>query len=292
MAKGNRYPDGQIAKVRGMRTAETILNIIQDRGTRGLPLDEVYRQLYNPTLYLRAYARIHGNARAMTQGTTEETVDGMTPEKINSIIEALRHERWRWTPVRRVEIPKKNGKTRPLGIPTWSDKLLQEVIRSMLEAYYDPQFAEQSHGFRPGKGCHTALKKVQRTWTGVKWFIEGDIKECFDNIDHTLLMNILREKIHDNRFLRLIEGLLKAGYCEAWKYHPSLSGTPQGGVISPLFANIYFDRLDQYMIGTLIPEFTRGQKRKWTLEYARLRQAGLRRRQEGKLELARELRRQ
>ena len=163
-----------------MRTAETLLNIIQDRGKRGLPLGDVYRQLFNPDLYLRAYARIQANPGATTPGITVETVDGMSQEKIARLIEALRFERWRWTSVRRVNIPKKNGKTRPLGIPTWSDKLLQEVIRSLLEAYYEPQFSVHSHGFRPNRGCHTALIEIQRNWVGTKWFIEGDIKGCFD----------------------------------------------------------------------------------------------------------------
>jgi group II intron reverse transcriptase/maturase len=252
-----------------MRTAETILNIIQDRGKRGLPLEDVYRQLYNPDLYLRAYARLYKNAGAMTPGTTGETVDGMSQGKINSIIEALRHERWRWTPVRRVEIPKSNGKPRPLGIPTWSDKLLQEVIRTILEAYYEPQFSDLSHGFRPNRGCHTALSQIHKNWTGTKWFIEGDIQGCFDNIDHTRLISILRESIQDNRFVRLIEGLLKAGYCEEWAFRPTLSGTPQGGVISPILSNIYLDRLDRFVSNTLIPEYTRGNRRRLHPEYQR-----------------------
>ncbi len=175
-----------------MRKAETVLSVIRERGKRGLPLTDVYRQLYNEELYLRAYGRIYRNDGAMTRGMTDETVDGMSREKILSIIEALRGERYRWTPVRRVEIPKKNGKTRPLGIPTWSDKLLQEVMRLIMEAYYEPQFSDLSHGFRPQRGCHTALASIQRGWTGTKWFIEGDIKGCFDNIDHEVLLKILR----------------------------------------------------------------------------------------------------
>ncbi|MCL5103036.1 MAG: reverse transcriptase/maturase family protein [Armatimonadetes bacterium] len=246
-----------------MRSAENVLNVIRDRSKRGLRLDEdVYRQLYNANLYLRAYSRIYKNDGAMTQGTTDETADGMSLEKIEAIIEQLRYERYRWTPVRRVEIPKKNGKTRPLGIPTWSDKLLQEVVRSILEAYYEPRFSDCSHGFRPQCGCHTALTTIQRTWLGTKWFIEGDVVGCFDNINHDVLMDILQEDIKDNRFLRLIENLLKAGYLEDWKYNATLSGTPQGGIVSPILANIYLDRLDRFVEKTLIPEYTRGQERK------------------------------
>lgn len=244
-----------------MQNAETVLHVYQERGRRELPLERVYRQLFNSKLFLVAYANLYGNAGAMTQGTTEETVDGMSMDKIGRIIAQLRDERYRWTPVRRVNIPKKNGKTRPLGIPTWSDKMVQEVIRLLLEAYYEPQFSDHSHGFRPGRGCHTALLDITRNGKGTKWFIEGDIKGCFDNIDHTVLLSILAEKIHDNRFLRLIENLLKAGYCEYWRYRPSHSGTPQGGVLSPLLANIYLDRFDQFVEQTLLPEYNQGDKR-------------------------------
>src|SRR5437867_5544419 len=204
-----------------MRNAATVLEIIRERGRRGLPLERVYRCLFNPDLYLLAYGKIYRNAGAMTPGTTGETVDGMNLGKIETIIGALRQERYRWTPVRRTYIEKKGtAKKRPLGLPTWSDKLLQEVIRLILEAYYEPQFSDRSHGFRPGRGCHTALTSIQRSWTGTKWFIEGDIKGCFDNIDHMVLLSILGEKIHDNRFLRLVAHMLQAGYLEKWKYNP------------------------------------------------------------------------
>jgi retron-type reverse transcriptase len=168
-----------------MRTAEAVLNVIQERGKRGLPLEDIYRQLYNPELYLQAYAKLYSNDGAMTQGATPETVDDMSVEKIGRIIELLRNERYQWTPVRRTFIEKKHStKKRPLGLPTWSDKLVQEVVRSILEAYYEPQFSPASHGFRPNRGCHTALHEVKQRWTGTKWFIEGDIKGCLDNIDH------------------------------------------------------------------------------------------------------------
>ena len=245
-----------------MRNAETVLNVIRERGERGLPLENIYRLLYNRNLYLRAYGRLYSNQGAMTKGTTAETVDGMSLAKIDRIIEAQRYERFRWTPVRRVNIPKPNGKTRPLGIPTWTDKLLQEVIRMILEAYYEPQFSDHSHGFRPDRGCHTALSEVANSWDGVRWFVEGDIKGCFDNIDHKVLLSVLGEKLHDNRFLRLLKYLLKAGYLEDWKYGRTLSGTPQGGVVSPILANIYLDLLDKYVENVLIPAHTRGTQRR------------------------------
>ena len=290
MAKGSRFPHGEDAKVREMRTAETILNIIQDRGKRKLPLDDVYRQLYNPDMYLRSYAKLYPNDGAMTPGMTEETVDGWSMEKVAAIIVAIRDERWQWTPVKRVLIDKPKGGKRPLGLPVWSDKVVQDIIRSILEAYYEPQFSKHSHGFRPKRGCHTALKEIDEVWQGTKWFIEGDIKGCFDNIDHTLLRNILRENIHDNRFLRLIEGALKAGYCEEWKYHPSLSGSPQGGIVSPILSNIYMDRLDRFVQDTVIPEYTRGTRRKEGEEYRRLHSLSTYYRNTGRIERAEELR--
>ena len=275
-----------------MRNAETVLNVIRERGERGLPLENIYRLLYNRELYLRAYGRLYSNQGAMTKGTTAETVDGMSLAKIDRIIEQLRYERFRWTPVRRVNIPKPNGKTRPLGIPTWTDKLLQEVIRMILEAYYDPQFSDHSHGFRPGRGCHTALSEVVTHWTGVRWFVEGDIKGCFDNIDHEVLLAVLGENLHDNRFLRLLKYLLKAGYMEDWTYGRTLSGTPQGGVVSPILANIYLDRLDQFVETVLIPAHTRGTARRVNRPWNALKGRMAYQREKGNYTLAAQLRKQ
>jgi retron-type reverse transcriptase len=143
-------------------------------------------------------------------------------------------------------------------------------MRSILEAYYEPQFSPNSHGFRWGRGCHTALKEIFHTWTGTRWFIEGDIKGCFDNIDHMVLLSIIREKIHDNRFLILVENLLTAGYLEKWDYRPTLSGTPQGGIVSPVLANIYLSRLDNFVETTLIPRYTSGETRRRNKDYIRL----------------------
>jgi retron-type reverse transcriptase len=164
-----------------MRDAETILAIIRDRGTRGLPLEDVYRQLFNPALYQVAYGRLARNRGAMTPGVTPETVDGMSQEHIQAIIDAIRLERYRWKPAKRVFIEKKGSiKTRALGLPTWSDKVLQEVIRLILEAYYEPQFSDHSHGFRPGRGCHTALGTIYHKWSGTIWFLEGDISSYLE----------------------------------------------------------------------------------------------------------------
>src|SRR6266704_448359 len=275
-----------------MLTAESYLNIIQDRGKRKLPLDDVYRQLYNPDMYLRSYAKLYRNDGAMTPGTTEETVDGMSQDKIAKIIEAIRFERWQWIPVRRVEVPKRKGGKRQLGMPTWSDKKVQDVIRSILEAYYEPQMSEHSHGFRPNRGCHTALQEIQTKWTGSRWFVEGDIAKFFDTMDHEVLLTILGEKIHDNLFLRLIRHLLESGYLEEWKFNKTLSGCPQGGVISPILSNIYLDKLDQYVEHVLIPKYTRGERRAAHPHYTALRTQEQRMRRGGKREEAKALRKQ
>jgi len=250
-----------------MATAETVMAVYSDRGKRGLPLEGVYRQLYSRELYLRAYGRIHRNNGAMTPGVTAETVDAMSLKKIDGIIDALRREAYRWSPARRTHIPKKDGKKRPLGLPTWSDKLVQEALRLLLDAYYEPRFSDHAHGFRRGRGCHTALREITQRWRGVKWFIEGDIKGCFDNIDHEVLVETLSENVQDNRLLRLVSNMLKAGYMENWRYGETLSGAPQGGVASPLLSNIYLDKLDRFVEDVLLPIYNRGDRRRNDPEY-------------------------
>jgi group II intron reverse transcriptase/maturase len=274
-----------------MQNAETVLSVLRERGRRGLPCDELYRQLFNPQLYLMAYGRLYSNHGAMTPGADGETVDGMSMAKIGHIIDALRHERYRFRPVKRVYIPKKNGKMRPLGLPSWSDKLVGEVVRLLLEAYYEPTFSDRSHGFRPRRGCHTALTEVAVNWTGTTWFVEGDISDCFGSLDHDVMVNILAEKIHDNRFLRLIRNMLQAGYLEDWEWNATLSGAPQGGVVSPILSNIYLDRLDKFVETVLIPEYTRGKLRRHNRQYRKEQYQLSQARRRGDRAAARQLRR-
>ncbi len=227
----------------------------------------------------------------MTPGSTPETVDEMSLAKIDSTIEALRYERYRWTPTRRIYIEKKHStKKRPLSMPTWSDKLLQEVIRLLLSAYYEPGFSEYSHGFRPERGCHTALREIDRNWLGTTWFVEGDIKACFDSLDHQILLDSLAEHIHDGRFLRLIRELLQAGYLEEWTYNATLSGAPQGGILSPLLSNVYLNKLDKYIEQILIPAYTKGTKRQANPEYESLTHKARWLRKKGRREEANALR--
>src|SRR5579884_3312149 len=275
-----------------MRNADTILGLISERGKKGLPLERVYKLLFNRNLYLQAYGKIYRNAGAMTHGVTDETPDGMSLEKIDTIIEALRYERYQWLPARRTCIPKKNGKKRPLGMPVWSDKLVQEVICSLLEAYFEPQFSDHSHGFRPKRGCHTALREIYHNWRGVTWLIEGDLAHCFDKVSHELLIEVLKEHIHDGRFIRLLQDLLDAGYMEDWTYNQTLSGVPQGGIVSPILSNILLDKLDKFVENVLIPHYTRGSRRKINPEYDKLRKDSRNQRSKGNTEKAEELRKQ
>ena len=275
-----------------MREAETVLGVLRERGRRGLPLERLYRQLFNPQLYLLAYGRLYSNKGAMTPGPDGETVDGMSLGKIERIIDALRHERFRFKPVRRTYIPKKNGKKRPLGLPSWSDKLVGEVIRLLLEAYYESQFSDLSHGFRPNRGCHTALSEVTTRWTGTTWFIEGDISDCFGSLDHEILLSALAERVHDGRFLRLLRNMLQAGYLEEWVWNATLSGAPQGGVASPILSNIYLHKLDSFVEKVLIPEYTRGDSRAPNPEYREVEKQLARMRRRGDRPAVRALRKQ
>lgn len=253
-----------------MRNPQIILDALCSHSkVSDYKFERLYRILFNEEMYHAAYERLKVKQGNMTPGTDGDTMDGMSLMKITRLIDSLKDETYSPKPARRTYIPKKNGKLRPLGIPSWNDKLVQEVARMILQAIYEGAFSDRSHGFRPYRSCHTALTQIQKTFTGVKWFVEGDIKGFFDNIDHDILIGILRERISDERFLRLIRKFLNAGYVEGWKFHESCHGTPQGGIISPILANIYLDHFDRYM-ARYAETFNRGEGRKQNPEYFNL----------------------
>lgn len=232
---------------------------------------KLYRYLLRPDLYFLAYSHLYANNGAATKGANNDTADGYSEVKIANIIKSLSDETYQPTPVRRTYISKKSDpkKKRPLGIPTFTDKLVQEVLRMVLEAVYEPVFLNVSHGFRPKKSCHTALTSLKKEFNGTRWFVEGDIKGCFDTIDHAALVGFVNNKIKDARIIKLIYKFLKAGYLEDWQYHKTYSGTPQGGIISPLLANIYLHELDKYVM-KLKAKFDTPSEEKITPEYREL----------------------
>ena len=251
-----------------MLLADKYLSIINDRGKRCLPLKRVYRNMRRRGLFYKAYENLYSNAGATTPGTDpKDTIQGMSVARIDAIIRQLADGTYKWQPTRRKYVPKANGQMRPISIPGWSDKLVQEVMRLILQAYYEPQFRHSSHGFRPNRSCFTSLKQIKETWTGTKWFIEGDIKGCFDNIPRKLVLNLLGRHIRDNRFLKLVKDMLAAGYMEDWCYHQTHSGVPQGGVASPILSNIVLHELDKWVEDELIPRHTKGQQRSHSAEY-------------------------
>jgi group II intron reverse transcriptase/maturase len=208
----------------------------------------------------------------MTPGADGQTLDGFSLEIIEEAIALMRTEQYRPTPVRRTYIPKSSGKWRPLGVPSPRDKIIQECVRLILEAIYEPMFHDNSHGFRPGRSCHTALESLRRNWVGTKWLLKIDIAECFERIDHGRLLDILREKIADDRFINLIRKFLSAGYLENWVYHRTYSGTPQGSVISPILTNVYLSKLDR-KLEAFCEQYSQGQRRKPNSAYQTLMKA-------------------
>ncbi len=253
-----------------MEKSERVLKALSDHSqSSDYKYERLYRYLFSEEMFAVAYQRIYAKQGNMTPGTDGKTIDEMSLERIERLIVSLKDESYQPHPARRVYIPKKNGKKRPLGIPSFEDKLVQEVVRLLLEAIYEGHFEGTSHGFRPHRSCHTALGMIQKSFAGAKWFIEGDIKGFFDNIDHNVLISILRERISDERFLRLIRKFLNAGYVEDWKYNKTYSGTPQGGIISPMLANIYLDKFDKY-IKEYAAKFSKGDRRSINPEYWRL----------------------
>lgn len=251
-----------------MRNPEKVLNSLTEHSPiSDYKFDRLYRILFNEEMYYSAYQKIYQKAGSMTKGTDGSTIDGMSINRIKRIISSLKNESYQPAPSRRTHIPKKDGKKRPLGIPSADDKLVQEVVRMVLEAIYEGSFDNNSHGFRPRRSCHTALTSIQKSFTGVKWFIEGDIKGFYDNIDHDILIAVLKERIRDERFIRLIRKFLNAGYMEKWVFRKTYSGTPQGGIISPILANIYLNKLDEY-VREYISNFDKGKERKKNPIYA------------------------
>ena len=245
-----------------MRSPERVLNSLNEHSKdSSYKFERLYRILFNEELFYVAYQKIASNGGSTTKGSDGRSIDEMSLARIETLIASLKDESYQPHPSRRVHIPKKNGKTRPLGIPAFEDKLVQEVVRMILEAIYEGHFETTSHGFRPKRSCHTALLHIQKTFSGAKWFIEGDIKGFFDNIDHDVLVGILRERISDDRFIRLIRKFLKAGYVEDWTFHNTYSGMPQGGIVSPILANIYLDKLDKY-VKEYIRHFDMGTRRR------------------------------
>ena len=233
-----------------MRNPTAVLKSLEEKAKqKGYVFERLYRNLYNPEFYLLAYQNIAKSQGSMTAGTDGMTLDDMTMGRIERIIASLRDHSYQPNPARRENIPKKNNpsKTRPLGIPSTDDKLVQEVVRMLLEAIYEPTFSRYSHGFRPNRSCHTALAEIKRVFTGVEWVVEGDIKACFDSFDHHVLIDILRRRIKDEHFIALMWKMLKAGYMEQWTYHHTYSGTPQGSGVSPILANIYLNELDYFL---------------------------------------------
>lgn len=253
-----------------MRNSENVLNSLAGHSQDpNYKFERLYRLMYNENLYALAYQNIAPNTGNCTKGADGQPIDGMSVKRIYSLIDRLKDESYRPYPAKRVYIPKKNGKKRPIGIPAFDDKLVQEVIKMVLEAIYEGHFEKCSHGFRPRRSCHTALASISEGFDGTRWFIEGDIKGFFDNIDHEVMIRILGERIKDERFLRLIRKFLKAGYLEQWQFHETYCGTPQGGVLSPILANIYLDKLDKYMV-EYISSFNIGKARKRNPEYKRI----------------------
>ena len=273
-----------------MQKSHEVQQAMRKLGEKGIPLTRGYRLLFNRNLFLTAYGNIYNNKGALTPGTDEDdTMDGMSIERMEKLIALLREEKYYPPPSRRTSVPKKSGGKRHLGLPNGSEKLVQEVLRTILNAYYEPKFRDSSHGYRPERGCHTALKYVKLKFQNATWFIEGDIKGCFDNIDHDILLNILKRDIHDGRLINLIERFLKAGYMEDWEYKKTYSGTPQGNILSPLLSNIYLNELDRFIEDELMPQYNRGKRRATNPAYKSLSGRIERRRRNRQLKEAHQL---
>lgn len=242
------------------------LNVLGELSKQGKRVNGLFRLMENREVWKAAYAKIYANQGATTPGSDGVSLDGFSEERITHIIQQLKAGTYHFQPVKRVYIPKANGKQRPLGLPSGDDKLVQEVIRELLERIYEPVFLDTSHGFRPKRSCHTALQDILDYWMSVKWIVKVDVQSFFDTMDHSILLRLLAKKIDDPRFLKLIDSLLKAGYLEDWKFHKTYTGTPQGGICSPILANIYLHELDLFL-ANLKQEFSAGKRRAENREY-------------------------
>jgi group II intron reverse transcriptase/maturase len=247
--RGTGHSIERKVEVCAMQKAEIVLSMLEQKAKENstFVFDRLYRNLFNPDFYLLAYNNIYDKEGNLTEGTDQVTIDGFNMRLVKKLIEEMKTETYRPKAVRRVDIPKKNGKLRPLGVPTFRDKLVQEAVRLILQAIYEPTFFDSSHGFRPERSCHTALAQIKTTCRGTNWVIEGDIKGFFDTISFEKLLEILSRRIGDGRFLNLISLFLKAGYMENNRIFHPLTGTPQGGVVSPILANIYLHEFDVFM---------------------------------------------
>lgn len=246
---------------------EVLKNLTRMSKNESYRFQRLYRNLYNPEFYWLAYRNIYANTGSMTAGSDGTTIDGMSDERVAKIIESLRNRSYQPKPARREYIAKKNSsKKRPLGIQSGDDKLVQEVVKMILESIYEPVFRKTSHGFRPNRSCQTALQQIQKTFTGANWFVEGDIHACFDSFNHHTLITLMRKRIDDEAFLQLIWKFLKAGYMEQWTYNRTYSGVPQGSGVSPILANVYLHELDKFM-EDYAQSFNRGTKKQMNPEY-------------------------
>jgi len=227
---------------------EVLKSLTEKSKDKSYKFRRLYRNLYNPEFYWLAYKNIYANKGSMTAGVDGSTMDNMSDSRIENIIKSLKDQSYQPNPARREYIEKKNSKKkRPLGIPSGNDKLVQEIVRMLLESIFELNFSKRSHGFRPKRSCHTALKQVRDTFTGAHWFVEGDIEACFDSFDHHVIINLLKQRIDDEKLIALMWKFLKSGYMEQWEYHKSYDGVPQGSGISPILSNIYLHELDMFM---------------------------------------------
>jgi group II intron reverse transcriptase/maturase len=235
-----------------MKLEERLMTLSKLNANTEFENKQLYRMLYSRDFFIYAYEKLKINKGAMTSGISPKSnVDGMSIHIIDQLIAKLRDESYQPKPARRVYIPKANGKSRPLGIPCFEDKLVQKCVEVILTCIYNgdhqPSFSEHSYGFRPNLGCHNALKYMNTAFNGCIWIIKADVKAFFDEVDHQLLVKFLRQRITDERFIRLIWKFLKCGFIEDGVLHKSKKGTPQGGNLSPMLANVYLHEFDMFM---------------------------------------------